>query len=391
MKTIFFSRSLLSLSFLIFASTSTAGRNSVPGAYVLDFEVQESDLIDLKKMGEISDWTPNRRAVIVPHNKAMIEVLSTYAHDKTHKCGSFSEATIGEPTQRAKVLPPLTLIKNADVSQLVQNISQTNIQSSIEHIITWGSRYHDSATGIAIPQRLADLYKNMTPIDRTDIKVEFFKHASSKQNSLIITIVGKTNPQEIVILGSHLDSINQSNKAKAPGADDNATGIAIGLEIFKNIVENAIFPDRTIEIHAYAAEEIGLVGSNEIAKSYTAANKTVVAMMALDMSGYSEAGDTDIYLVSNKTTPELNTEVSKYVDFYLSRKWQKKSLLFGSSDHASWYSKGYPTVFPTENPNDYNPNIHSDMDLLVNLNDPDRIRTYGQLGFAYLLHYSKKM
>ena len=43
---------------------------------------------------------------------------------------------------------------------------------------------------------------------------------------------------------------------QAPGADDDASGSATILEVFRTMMKNRFEPDRTVEFHAYAAEEV---------------------------------------------------------------------------------------------------------------------------------------
>ena len=90
-----------------------------------------------------------------------------------------------------------------------------------------------------------------------------------------------------MILGAHLDSINRSDESQAPGADDNASGIAAQTEILRILkAANATFA-RNIEIHAYAAEEVGLLGSADLASQASSSGKLITAMLQMDMIGYS--------------------------------------------------------------------------------------------------------
>ena len=102
---------------------------------------------------------------------------------------------------------------------------------------------------------------------RSDVTVELFNHSQWKQPSVIMTIRGSKLPQEVVVLGGHLDSIagfwGRAN-ARAPGADDNASGIATISEVIRLLVDGNYVPERTIKFMGYAAEEVGLRGSKEI-------------------------------------------------------------------------------------------------------------------------------
>ena len=54
----------------------------------------------------------------------------------------------------------------------------------------------------------------------------------------------------------------------APGLDDDGSGVMVLLEILRVVVETGFKPQKNVQIMAYAAEEVGLLGSDQIAKDY---------------------------------------------------------------------------------------------------------------------------
>ena len=63
-----------------------------------------------------------------------------------------------------------------------------------------------------------------------------------------------------------------------------------------------------MEFHAYAAEEVGLRGSQAIAQAYSALGRQVVSMLQLDMTcwPYPEVGDkAQIGVITDYTSPAL--------------------------------------------------------------------------------------
>ena len=89
---------------------------------------------------------------------------------------------------------------------------------------------------------------------------------------MILTVQGAELPDEIVVLGAHLDSINTSGGGsttqRAPGADDDASGIATLTEVIRISLASGWRPKRTVKFMGYAAEEVGLRGSKAIAQSF---------------------------------------------------------------------------------------------------------------------------
>jgi carboxypeptidase Q len=84
----------------------------------------------------------------------------------------------------------------------------------------------------------------------------------ARSANLVADIRGEDRPEEIVILGAHLDSWELGT-----GAHDNATGVAILMETARLIALQPRRPSRTVRVVLYANEEAGLDGS----KTYTAA------------------------------------------------------------------------------------------------------------------------
>lgn len=116
--------------------------------------------------------------------------------------------------------------------------------------------------------------------------VSLYSH-SFVQSSIIAKIPGKNSGGPITILGAHMDSINQSSPSsgRAPGADDDGTGTVNLMEAFRALLAAGFKPTNPVEFHWYAAEEVGLLGSQAIASAYKSAGKPVQAFMQLDMSG----------------------------------------------------------------------------------------------------------
>ena len=146
-------------------------------------------------------------------------------------------------------------------------------------------------------------------------------------------------------------------------------------------------PMETIEIHGYAAEEIGLVGSGEMADDYKRLGKQVEAMVQFDMNGFTSS-NAKITFVSNGTNSTLNRELKKLVDSYLNVPTKSGFLFMGSSDHASWKKRGFPVSFPTEDPRNFNRKIHTKNDTMKHINSPEQIKAFAQLGVAYLIHFA---
>ena len=96
--------------------------------------------------------------------------------------------------------------------------------------------------------------------------------------NVIVEIPGTERPDEIVLLGAHLDSWDL-----AQGAEDDAAGVAIVVEAARLIAELPQEPARTIQVVLYANEEFGLSGANEYARVIENGHRQVIVGLEADL------------------------------------------------------------------------------------------------------------
>lgn len=258
-----------------------------------------------------------------------------------------------------------TISEDAIVNVALKKVSKDNIARHIKELVDYGTRYHKSAKGTQAAEDLKAKWEAMAKAyNRDDVSVKLFKHRGTKMPSVILTIKGATNPDQTVIVGGHLDSINREDLEDAPGADDDASGIANITEAYRVLLETGFIPERNVEFIAYAAEEIGLVGSKEIANQYRKEEKDVIAVGQFDMTFYKN-GPKDIYFVNDFVSTELTSFMKELIDHYNRGDitYAETRCGYECSDHASWTKNGYNAAFPFETPgNRCNKDIHTNKD-----------------------------
>lgn len=327
-----------------------------------------------------------------------IAQLSEFMHDNYHRCGGFvAHESLDEAKQYTEQLAAVqnqnTLafdynIDNAQTTQqLINRISPNNLTNTVNSMSSFYNRYYTTQTGIDASQWLKDYWQQLAA-SRSDISVEYFTH-SWAQSSIIVTIPGEEKAEEIVIIGGHLDSINQSNptNGRSPGADDNASGIAVLSEVLRAIVDNDYKPQRTIQIMGFAAEEVGLRGSKAIASAYKSQGKNVVGMVQFDMTGNNGSNE-DIVMMTDYTTNAQNQFLGQLIDTYLpSISYGFDQCGYGCSDHASWYQQGFTASMPFESKMaDINRLIHTINDTNF---DADHASKFAKLAVSYISEMAK--
>jgi len=268
----------------------------------------------------------------------------------------------------------------AYVKSLLPEADVKNVVESITELSDFYTRYYTSPTGIQAGHWVQQRFSQLALAGEAVSVVNFTN--TFPQISVIATIPGTgPNKDSVVIIGAHLDSVGSSATGRSPGADDDGTGIASIFEIFRVLVEANYQPDYTLKFMAYAAEEVGLLGSQAIATSYAKDNVDVYAVLQLDMTGYNKNA---IGIITDQTSSELNAFVRTLVETYTTLNWRNSVCGYGCSDHASWTRIGARASFPFETPfGSHNPNIHSTRDTLEHLSLEQMLQfVYLGIGFA---------
>jgi Zn-dependent M28 family amino/carboxypeptidase len=323
--------------------------------------------------------------------------LAALAH-KDKGCGALQLLTLANMEAGASTLIPpvysefLTLSPVADGKD---KVSAAAIEEVVKKLEAQGTRFHSTDTGLATTSVVETLFKNAAG-SMPGFTTEQFSHENSSsstatsQKSVIAAIPGKKDNDTTIIIGAHLDSINVAGATEnAPGADDDASGIATLTEVIRVIAENGWTFDRRIEFHGYAAEEVGLIGSTHIAQTYREKGRKVAAMLQVDMNSWStDPSSTTIHIVDQFTSSTLNRSLKDLLNSYLDGDFVQKTLKGGTSDHKSWYLSGYPAVFPFEDPASYNHSIHSDKDTSANANNFAMSARFSKLILTFLAHHA---
>ncbi len=316
------------------------------------------------------------------------DLLARTAHEDISACGALVPVNLDQTlTTLGDASGPIwpSIIKLDPAVALTDQISATNIKTSIASLEALGSRFYSGTNAAATTTTVKSLWQSVLPAGATLSEVS---HASlgTAQNSLILSLPGTQDDSTTVVIGAHLDSINRSDETNAPGADDDASGIATLTEMIRVIKESGATFSRRVEFHAYAAEEVGLLGSNQIAKSYAAAGRKIAGMLQIDMNAFTQTENAGkIFLVSTDTSSPLRRGLKDILDLYLGGSYEELSLSAGTSDHKSWTNAGYHTVFPFEHPQNYNKALHTSNDKSTLL-DFSLAARFGKLATLWLTH-----
>ena len=297
----------------------------------------------------------------------------------------------------AKKAAPAYKIDQADlVATAMDLVDNTKIATQIVALENFGTRYHTTSKAAEAARSVKTTWEQLTR-NRTDVTVKLVSHNSTTMPSVVLTVKGSKSPDDYVLMGGHLDSTARgSTTTDAPGADDNASGIATITEIIRVLMDMNYRPERTIEFMAFAAEEVGLRGSKEIAQDYKRRGVNVVTYVQFDMTNY-KGSSRDIYIYNDTyTSTGLNNFLFELMDTYNGSGRHQFSYgtsvcNYGCSDHFSWAQEGFDTSFPSEASfSESNPNIHTNRDTYSRFptDNATHAAKFAKLGLSYMIEVS---
>jgi bacterial leucyl aminopeptidase len=334
---------------------------------------------------------------------AALPALSEAIHERLHRCGGFvqhdsmaealavlnrlPDAALGATAQ---LLAPSYAIDNVDqVNALLPQLQASNLLGTIAQLSNFQNRRHTSTHGVAASNWLFNTWSQINPGTRRDVKVRQISHAGWAQKSVEFEIIGAGNSGQTIIIGAHLDSIasGPAETVRAPGADDDASGVAGLTEILRVLMANNYYPKRNIRVIAYAAEEAGLLGSREIAIAQGLRRDKVMGVLQLDMTAFKGSA-ADLWIYTDYTNAAQNQFLADLAAAYLpSLTVGYDACGYGCSDHASWHNRGFVASFPFEaSDTQYNFQLHTANDTIATFgNQADHALKFTQLALAYLV------
>ncbi len=174
-----------------------------------------------------------------------------------------------------------------------------------------------------------------------DIKNKFFDNYTT--NNIIGYVKGRLNPDSFIVFSAHYDHLGcMGTDAYFPGANDNASGTAMILNLAKYYSKPENMPDYSIAFMSFSAEEVGLLGSKYYSENPLFPLKNIKFLINLDMVGTGSEG----IKIVNSTI--LKTEYNKLVEINEEKKYLKaigKRGEAANSDHYFFYKNGVRSFF----------------------------------------------
>jgi Zn-dependent M28 family amino/carboxypeptidase len=217
------------------------------------------------------------------------------------------------------------------------------------------------------------------------VESDYFPYRGRKFRNIIGRAAGHPS-RPLIVLGAHLDAVEGT-----PGADDNASGLAVLLEAARVLTQARLHAP--VLFCGFNLEEVGMIGSSYFVAKLSKTGVKIGGMISLEMVGYTDprpgaqkypAGLSWVYpdrgdfigIIGNWNSSALLRAVARGMRQVRGLAVETLSVPGAGallpavrlSDHAPFWDAGYPALMVTDTAFYRNPNYHGRTDTLETLN-----------------------
>ena len=283
------------------------------------------------------------------------------------------------------------------IEELLASINEANLRQHLRELV--GVR-HPAANPRGLRKAAEYLAERMRSFG-LEVREDAIDALPSEHVNVIGTVSGPNDRQPILLVGAHYDATEDS-----PGADDNASGLAVLLELARTV--SAGNGKLVLQFVGFALEEPGFLGSEHYARRIGGTGQTLAGAIILECVGFTDSREG-----SQSAPPGLPLSLPKRGNFIGvvangPAKWMKEafedaakryvpelpvvSLLIPGrgenlpdtrrSDHVPFWDRGLPGMFLTDTANFRNPHYHRPTDVSETLDLPFMLATARALAAA---------
>jgi len=309
---------------------------------------------------------------------------------KTVSVSSSPSALIPVPSESVKRVRDLLATVKFDpaVASIVNNISVPQMRNDIRYLTGEDARSpivsrHSFSEGARIAALwLKDRFEDTgAKCELRDFLAGFAPDVICRYRSIVPTT-------ETVIVSAHYDSRGSFGNTRAPGGDDDGSGVAAILGIAHVIARKHIAFKSNVELVAFAGEEQGLYGSRAYARDLRRDGADITLMIQADMLGYHAAGEPPQLglpdLIGTSEVAQLVANMSAIYSPELSVGFTPACC----SDHQSFHEQGFAATHLFERAGPIaDPMYHNSGDLSEREGfDFFQIRSIAKVEMATILH-----
>ena len=286
------------------------------------------------------------------------------------------------------------VVYNSDVDTMITNVSQDELEPAVNELsgvtpatTIFGLPYfiltRASSSGEPIDMAERYIYDRLSSYGLSSVAYQDYPGQGfvvRPGRNIIGEITGTKNPNEIIIIGAHLDDRPQLRViAIAPGADDDASGVSANLYLARSFAGKTF--ERTIRFVFFGSEENAPWTSNHYGSGYYAdqaklAGENIVAMIQADALAYIGT-ETKVARMVTRTARKdpgggdaaIFTMWQEAVSVYrIDIEPTQRATGTNLSDHGPFWQNGYHAVMLIHSGG--NPNWHTVDDTVLTFTWP---------------------
>ena len=295
----------------------------------------------------------------------------------------------------------LSAQNEADLNSLLSQINADSVLRTVNDLENFGSRFALRTGG---NREVAEyLVQRLENYGIPAVVDSFFQESSNWITGdyaqwfyNVRGILSSDAPKDdsIVIVGAHLDAISYDSEynllAQAPGADDNASGTAVMIELARICHTNDLHFKRDIHFMAYDGEELGLLGSYNDAWKRTETGDRVAVMLNNDMVSYQPDDDWKLTLHWYDNSLDIVSRAAEICSQYTNITPVIPSASENGNSHYSdsyaYYYFGFRAVFAIEHT--FSTSYHTFHDV-SDSNNYDFLADVARYNMALLVDYTE--
>jgi aminopeptidase YwaD len=270
-------------------------------------------------------------------------------------------------------------MKDGDMNSRDDRAVQYRLEAHLQQVVGDRDPYLASAKHFFVQQYIQQEFARWG-----EVTAHAFEAQGQTHTNWILDLPGQYSHRPLILVGAHYDSVPGS-----PGADDNATGVAVLLELARAWAQRpGLSPLRLV---AFDLEEMGFVGSRHYATTLHQQGEPLGLMISLEMLGYC------CHQPHSQTYPAGLERLYPHQGNYIAQigPWQSIPTMVRlwrgfraagvrsqwlpviqqgravpatrRSDHVSFWDLGYPAISLTDTAHLRNPHYHRPTDTLETL------------------------
>ncbi len=202
--------------------------------------------------------------------------------------------------------------------------------------------WHISDSGAESDYLVLTIRKDKLSRKSRQVAVRFNSHFEPcyESNNVIAMVEGKEYPDSFIVFTAHYDHLGMMGDVVIPGANDNASGTAMILDLARHYAANP--PRWSVVFIAFTGEEAGLIGSRHFTENPMIPLENIALLVNFDMVGTGSEGITMVNGAVFKEDFRLLDSLNRVYRLVEQVKARGESP---NSDHHPFYAKGVKAFF----------------------------------------------